>query len=98
MQRREQREQKKWEVNSEPQLEETWRGIPCFKNMWVMKMSATSMAVTVSVVGMKILSLDNWLMTTRMVVKLLEAGNCSMKSMLTECQRRSGIGSSCRSP
>ena len=57
-----------------------------------------SMAVVLSVVGMNTASFDKWSMTTRMDVKPLKRGSCSMKSMLIECHGRSGIGSGCRSP
>ena len=44
---------------------------------------------------MKMLSFMSQLIMTRMAVKLSDMGSCSMKSMLIECHRQSGIGSSC---
>src|SRR5258706_3686334 len=68
MQRRAPREQKKCNVNSEPQSEDTWRGIPCLAKTWVTKASATSTAVAVSVEGMKTLSLVRRSMTTKIAI------------------------------
>ena len=98
MQSKELREWKKWEVNSKPQSEDTLRGMPCFANTWVTKASATSTKVALSVVGMKIPSLERWSMTTKIDVKPFDGGSCSMKSMLIECHGLSGIGSGCRRP
>jgi hypothetical protein len=70
--------------------------MPCFENTCVMNMSAMSMAVAVSVVGMKIHSFDSQSMTTSIAVKPFDGGSCLMKSMLIECHRHSSIGSHCR--
>jgi len=56
------------------------------------------MEVALSVVGMKILSLDRWLMTTKMAMKPFDRGSCLMKSMLIECHGQSGIRRGCRRP
>ena len=51
-----------------------------------------------SVVGMKMLCLDRRSTTTRMVVKSLDWGSCSMKSMKIKFQGLLGTGSCFRSP
>jgi hypothetical protein len=68
------------------------------EDLCVMIVSTMLVAVALSLVEMNTLSFNSRLMTTRMHVKLLDGGDCSMKSMLTECQGRSGIGIGCRSP
>ena len=92
------RDRKKCEVNSDPRSDDTCNGIPCFANTCVTNASATSTAVAESVVGMNTLSFVRQSITTKIAVKPLEAGSCSMKSILIECQGRSGIGNSCNRP
>ena len=56
------------------QSEDMLRGMLCFMNTCMTKASVTSMEVALSVVGMKILSLDRQLMTTKMAVKPFDGG------------------------
>ena len=56
---------KKCKMNSEPQLQVTWAGTPCFEKMWMMKSRARLLEVMVSWVAIKIPCLDSWSTTTR---------------------------------
>ena len=58
------------------QLAEVCEGIPCLVKAWVMNMSATSTAVTVSVIGMKIPSFERWSRTTKMAARPMDNVNC----------------------
>ena len=60
--------------------------------------SATSGAVLVSVVGMKIHYLDTRSITIRIAVKPLDVGTCSTKSILIEYHGRPGTGKGCSEP
>ena len=92
------REWKKWDMNSDPRSEEMCRGMPCLAKTWVTNASATSTAVTVSIVGIKILSLERQSIFTRTAMNPLDGGSCTMKSMLMECQGCYRIGSGCSKP
>src|SRR5882672_5335920 len=87
------RDRKKCNTNSEPRSEVTWLGTPCFENTWVTKSLASSGALNLSSVGMKIACFERRSTTTRIAVKTEDGGSCSMKSIEIECQGRSGIGS-----
>src|SRR5882672_666774 len=63
-----------------------------------MKSLASSSALTLSSVGMKIACCERQSTTTRIAVKAEEGGSCSMKSIEIECQGRSGIGGCLRRP
>src|SRR5882672_5248740 len=92
------RDRKKCDTNSEPQLEVTWLGAPCFENTWVTKSLESLGTLTLSSVGMKIACFERRSTTTRITVKADKGGSCSMKSIEIECQGRSGIGSCLRRP
>ena len=77
-------ERKKWETNSEPQLEVMWKGTPCLEKTWRRKSFANSGDVTLSLVGMNMHCFDSWSTTTRIAVYLEELGSCSMKSIEME--------------
>src|SRR5882672_7670283 len=92
------RDRKKCDMNSEPQSEVTWLGTPCFENTWVMKSLASSGALTLSSVRLKIACFERRSTTTRIAVKADDSGSCSIKSIEIECQGQSGIGSCLRRP
>src|SRR5882672_3612464 len=80
-------------MNSEPRSEVTWLGTPCFENAWVTKSLASSGALTLSSVRMKITCFERQSTTTRIAVKAKDGGSCLMKSIEIECQGQSGIRS-----
>src|SRR5437899_12513632 len=86
-------EQKKWDTNSVPQSEVTWAGTPCLENTWSKNSFARSGLVTVSYVGTDIACFESRSITTRMAVKPVEGGSCSMKSIDLEFHGFSGTGS-----
>ena len=86
-------EWKKWDTNSVPQSEVTWASTPCLENTWSRNSFARSGLVTVSYVGMNIACFESRLIMTRMAVKLVEGGSCSMKSIDMEFHGFSGTGS-----
>ena len=59
----------------------------------MMKSLASSSALTLSSVGMKIACFERQSTTTRITVKAEDSGSCSMKSIEIKCQGQSGIGS-----
>src|SRR5260370_39636587 len=91
-------EQKKWDMNSVPQLEVTWPRALCFENTWVRNIWASWGASTVSWVGMNSDCLVSLSMITRITVNPSDAGSCSMKSIEIDSQGWAGIGSCLRSP
>ena len=62
------RDQKKHEMNSEPQLHIMWARTPCFEKMQMTKSQARLLEVMVSWVMMKMPCLDNQSTTTKMEV------------------------------
>src|SRR5260370_38647689 len=87
------RDQKKWETNSEPQLEVTWDGVPCFENTWVRNSWASSGKSMESWVGMKRDCLVGRSTITRMAVFPSDGGSCSMTSMEMDSHGHWGIAS-----
>ena len=85
--------QKKADMNLEPQLDVTCEGTPCLEKTSMMKSLASSAAVMVSCVGMKMLCFDSQSTMTSMVLKPEDRGSSSMKSMEMEFQGCSGIRS-----
>ena len=73
-------------------------GSPCFEKMWVMKCWASSFAVSVVLVGIKIACFMSRQMMTRIESKVTERGRASMWSMEIEDQGRSLMGKGLRSP
>jgi hypothetical protein len=66
--------------------------------MWLRNVWATDMAVYGWESDMKWAYLVSLSITTRMVLKVLDLGRPSMKSMQMVCQAWSGIGKGCRRP
>src|SRR5882672_7329085 len=58
-----------------------------------MKSLASSSALTLSSVGMKITCFERQSTTTRIAVKAEDSGSCLMKSIEIKCQGQSGIRS-----
>src|SRR5260221_11831444 len=92
------REWKKCEMNSMPQSEVTWSGVPCFENTWVRNIQASWGASTVSWVGMNSDCLVSLSTITRITVNPSDTGSCLMKSIEIDSQGWAGIGSCLRSP
>src|SRR5260221_9407805 len=92
------RDRKKWETNSEPQLEVTWDGVPCFKNMWVRNSWASSGESMESWVGMKRDCLVRQLTITNIAMCPSNVRSCSMKSIEMDSYGCRGIGSCLRKP
>ena len=84
---------KKCDTNLDLRSEVTWLGTPCFENTCVVNTLASSGALILSVVEMKITCFESQSTTTRIAVYSDEVGSCSMKSIEIECQGQSGIGS-----
>jgi len=76
----------------------TWRGMPCLQNIRETNASATSGAVTVSVVGMKNTFLGHAVDNHQDSGKPLDVGNCSIKSILIACHGRPGTCKGCSKP
>src|SRR5258705_10584099 len=68
-------------MNSEPQLEVTWDGVPCFENMWVRNSWVSSGESMESWVGMKRDCLVRQLTITNITVCPSDVGGCLMKSI-----------------
>src|SRR6266481_2653831 len=92
------RDQKKWEMNSDPRSEVTWLGTPCFEKICRMKSCASCCDVIVSYVRIKSDCLERQSTMTRIEVSLEDSGSFSMKSMEMEFHGLLGIGSCLRSP
>ena len=58
-------DQKKCKINSEPQVQVIWAGMPCFKKTWMMKSRNRLLEVIVSWVTIKIPCLDSQSTITR---------------------------------
>src|SRR6266581_608922 len=86
-------EWKKLETNSDLWSEVMCMGTPCLEKMWRRNSLASSGAVMVSCMGMKMHCFERWSTTTKMAVNLEEVGSCSMKSIKMEFHRHLGIGS-----
>src|SRR5258708_39368127 len=92
------RDQKKWDMNSEPQSEVMWDGMPCFKNMWVRNSWASSGESMESWVGMKRDCLVRQSTITNIAMCPSDAGSCSIKSIEMDSHGHGGIGSCLRKP
>src|SRR5258705_7293564 len=91
-------EWKKWDMNSVPQVEVTWDGVPCFENTWVRNSWASSRELMELWVGMKRDCLVRWLTITNIAVCPPDAGSCSIKSIEMDSHGCGGIGSCLRKP
>ena len=92
------REQKKWDMNSNPWSEVMCEGMPCLEKTWRRNNLASLGELMVSCVGMNMHCLERQSMTTRMEVNLDKGRRCSMKSMEMEFHGHSGIGSCFNKP
>ena len=86
------------ETNNHPQSDTMSTGNPCFEKMWVMKCWASSFAVSVVLVEMKIACFISRHMTTRIESKVAERGRALMWSIEIEDQGHSPMGKGLRSP
>jgi hypothetical protein len=78
------RDQKKWEIISEPRSQVIWEGTPCLEKTWMTNSLASAGAVISSTVGIKMPFLDSQSTMIRIVVWLSDSGRCSMKSIEME--------------
>ncbi len=89
-------EWKKWDMNSVPQSEVTWPGMPCFENTWVRNSQASWGVSTILWVGMNSDCLVSLSTITRIAVNPSNVGSCLMKSIKIDSHGWPGIGSCLR--
>src|SRR6266481_7064575 len=92
------RDGKKWDTNSNPQLEVTCEGTLCLENTWRTKSCTRSLEVMVLCIRMNSNCLDNRSTMTRIDIYPEDEGSFSMKSMEIEFQGRSRTRSCFNSP
>src|SRR5258707_15685069 len=85
-------------MNSGPQSEVTWDGVPCFKNTWVRNSWASSGESMESWVGMKRDCLVRQSTITNITVCPSDVRSCLMKSIEMDSHGCGGIGSCLRKP
>src|SRR5258707_12651026 len=83
-------------MNSEPQLEVMWDGVPCFENTWVRNSWASSRESMELWVGMKRDCLVRQSTITNIAVCPSDARSCSIKSIEMDSHGCGGIGSCLR--
>src|SRR5258708_38152475 len=85
-------------MQSEPQLEVTWDGVPGVKNTWVRNSWASSGESMESWVGMKRDCLVRQSTITNIAVCVSDVGSCLMKPIEMDSHGCGGIGSCLRKP
>jgi len=87
------KKQKKFDTNSEPLLEVTWKGTPYLENTWRTNRHAKSVDIMVSWAGIKIVCLVSQSTMTKIVSNLEDDGSFTIKSIEIEFHGCLGIRS-----